>query len=1611
MRRRAASAAIFSTRGSGRASAALDGARPAPPVAASPPRCRPAWRAPDANAHHGLRAKRPLHRRAREVENSGLNFDGGRSVVFVLAEQAEEATAARLQPHAQSSLQPPRRRRLTVCFGASLRCGRRVGAGARGRRPHEQFVPPEEFASKSVVFDITAATEPPSLRPLPTRSPARRTGARARRPRLPTSASPQARRRRRASASRSSRGRAKPVHHKVKKIAEAHADDEDEKGTHFGVDEDGVPGGSGSTPRARVGRRARTGARRAPRPRRAADVARPRAQAGGRAAQPRGAGREEGAAHGEAARRLQRGAPWDWKHKRVVGVERDDTEHVHLSRIMASLKSGGAAARRASWVAVRNVRRSITAMTSGAAAAQAAAEGGCARRCGRAVGRACRPLCACLRRPLCLCLLAATVVTAAVLLFVPSVGDAMFGGCTHAGCPPRAAAVAASAAAAKAAAAAALAAAAAAAALAAAAATTALAAAAFAPPPPPAPSRPPPPPPPPSPPPPPPSPPPPPPPWHGQRRRRCRRARRRRRRLHRRRRHRRRRHRRRHHRPRRRCRPRGPILPRNGWNRSPVPSRKSGSRMAPPSCSPPAAASSTTSTADAQNAPPPPSPGHHGPTPAPPDARAPPDHLAPTAAATLATSPRTSSCGQRSRRRRAATTASLHVRVAAAGSVGLRRPTAPRPRHRSRAWLQPRERYQAAASSLRWPLRRRRRRRRRLADALRRRRRVHGRGYTRGRRPSNSGPPARRRRRRSRSTLRVRPRSRCGRRPCSAPPNCRASFTPLGAVGPKEWARYGGGSASGARRRLRRRRRRRRSSRRRPARRRRGQRRRQLRSSRRRPARRRSARLVGRVHAYDQPPEWFEVLPPEGIKNHPAVDATAAAQSAARAQRRRVDLRDECRCGDVEGAGRGVSRQCPRERVAGGAACVHRAAAGVPARRRARLGDRGRRRPAALAARRRLRLRRACPRRRAAPAAVQPDVAAPTAGRHFALSSPALRRADPRSPHKASREMGKPAGAAPRSPRPLFPSASRTFRAVPSARRRASTRSPTTPAVSPSSTRPRAAASSTIGSARRAPRRLSREAAAPATRQPRRRERQRRQRGDALDRGDWSWTEQSAAAQRDALARSWARRGSATGAPSRCARFPETTTSRRALPSAFASPISSFGCRRCCARITATASTSLRSVPTRPTPPRRRIAEYVLRLSGWATFVKDVGLFDDIAAAASPEGRRRWRRRRRRRPPRSPPPAPAELTRPRASGSPPPPPPTPPSTWARAPPKCNSGGGLFGLFATGEQRCAFSAFLQALIATACLRRPPHKSFPLDGWHVTMALESLLADCILPRARRRPALGFRRAVLASSAVDGALRRHARQLRASARPIRRASSAVCRSRPSSPLSTRVPRLGDALACRHRDHLRRGARAAADTVRLGRALTRRVARARALRIASANVPVDDATGGAGGGEGGYIVAGGFEPWQGRSSPGGSGIILGRRGASTCRSVRCGGRPARRARAVGVGRQHRRRLRLALSLALPSPEKASRNARRRRRHRQRQPGRAGLGEPALVDAALLHRRDDAGGRAEPRTRQRRAGRRPPPALIGRRPVPRVDTNYRFCHDAHCAARRRTWS
>ena len=296
----------------------------------------------------------------------------------------------------------------------------------------KQFVPPEEFASKSVVFDITAATEPPS-------SPDPLAGAQDWSS-SPSTSAPDLGESASSSPSPGFRKsivarQAKPVHHKVKKIAEAHADDEDEKGTHFGVDEDGVPEWK------------RKHAKRASVVARNQELAALRGLGGrqtshGHGLKPAGEQRNREAPVAKKVLHMekQRGdfneEEWDWKHKRVVKVERDDTEHVHLSRIMASLKSGGAAARRASWVAVRNVRRSITAMTSGAAAAQAAAEGGCARRCGRAVGRACRPLCACLRRPLCLCLLAATVVTAAVLLFVPSVGDAMFGGCTHAGCPP-----------------------------------------------------------------------------------------------------------------------------------------------------------------------------------------------------------------------------------------------------------------------------------------------------------------------------------------------------------------------------------------------------------------------------------------------------------------------------------------------------------------------------------------------------------------------------------------------------------------------------------------------------------------------------------------------------------------------------------------------------------------------------------------------------------------------------------------------------------------------------------------------------------------------------------------------------------------------------------------------------------------------------------------------------------------------------------------------------------------------------------------------------------------------------------------------------------------------
>jgi hypothetical protein len=230
-----------------------------------------------------------------------------------------------------------------------------------------------------------------------------------------------------------------------------------------------------------------------------------------------------------------------------------------------------------------------------------------------------------------------------------------------------------------------------------------------------------------------------------------------------------------------------------------------------------------------------------------------------------------------------------------------------------------------------------------------------------------------------------------------------------------------------------------------------------------------------------------------------------------------------------------------------------------------------------------------------------------------------------------------------------------------------------------------------------------------------------------------------------------------------------------------------------------------------------------------------------------------------------------------------------------------------------------------LIATACLRRPPHKSFPLDGWHVTMALESLLADCILPRARRRPALGFRRAVLASSAVDGALRRHARQLRASYGRYAGEFGGV----PFDAFVAAVDEgaLGSATLSR------------ADTATIfvealsgggfAEGLSPRAWREAALRIASANVPVDDATGGAGGGEGGYIVAGGFEPWQGRSSPGGSGfafsavaerLLVDRFGVV---AGRLGGLAPSASAASIAGDSASR-----LASRSPSPEKASRNA-----------------------------------------------------------------------------------
>ena len=104
----------------------------------------------------------------------------------------------------------------------------------------QQFVPPEEFASKSVVFDITAATEPPAPS-----SPDPLAGAQDWSS-CPSTSAPDLGESASSSPSPGFRKsivarQAKPVHHKVKKIAEAHADDEDEKGTHFGVDEDGVP--------------------------------------------------------------------------------------------------------------------------------------------------------------------------------------------------------------------------------------------------------------------------------------------------------------------------------------------------------------------------------------------------------------------------------------------------------------------------------------------------------------------------------------------------------------------------------------------------------------------------------------------------------------------------------------------------------------------------------------------------------------------------------------------------------------------------------------------------------------------------------------------------------------------------------------------------------------------------------------------------------------------------------------------------------------------------------------------------------------------------------------------------------------------------------------------------------------------------------------------------------------------------------------------------------------------------------------------------------------------------------------------------------------------------
>ena len=293
-------------------------------------------------------------------------------------------------------------------------------------------------------------------------------------------------------------------------------------------------------------------------------------------------------------------------------------------------------------------------------------------------------------------------------------------------------------------------------------------------------------------------------------------------------------------------------------------------------------------------------------------------------------------------------------------------------------------------------------------------------GYTYGRRPSNSGPPA----------------------PAPPPPIQldaartpeeslrtatvlgsselpKASFTPLGAVGPKEWARYGGGSASGGAAAA--------SAAATAA---------SVVAAEASPAAARAAakaasvvsaetspskehRLVGRVHAYDQPPEWFEVLPPEGIKNHPAVDATAAAQSAARAKA----------AASIYATSADVATSKARDAafLANAHASASPAAPPVciappPAFRRdaerdwATAGGAGppRWQPAGASG-------FAEPVRDAAPRPPRCNRTSPRRARgDTSYSSPALRRAD-LSPHKASREMGKPAGANTSFPATSFP--------------------------------------------------------------------------------------------------------------------------------------------------------------------------------------------------------------------------------------------------------------------------------------------------------------------------------------------------------------------------------------------------------------------------------------------------------------------------------------------------------------------------------------------------------------------------------------------------------------